>query len=219
MVNKYWQITDKGDPDARRLVDGDLPDLGGRPHYSRVTPGAQLFTRNGQNLVFITADLRAVWVTFRPTPGKATRSDGLDAWECALFRNEGPNLSSALIVEASELSVAIWGQVPRDGLITYVKPEAVRSGNLRRRGKPFSRPPGYCYLKAGWYVPLCVREKCEQRPHGAHASDGKPLLQAPPIRLRHWTEWSFHRDRGGALRRHLTEAKLRVFTRSSLGCA
>lgn len=71
-----WLITDKGDPDARRLVDGELDDLNNVPHYSRQTVGARQFTRNGQNLVFLTADARAVWVTFRPTPGKAVRQDG-----------------------------------------------------------------------------------------------------------------------------------------------
>lgn len=104
---RHWLITDKGDPDARALVDGEVTT--GIPHYSRQSPGSRLFTRNGQNLVFITEDKLAVWVTFRPTPGKATRSDKLDAWECALFRNDGPYKSSVLIREAVLLSCAIWG--------------------------------------------------------------------------------------------------------------
>lgn len=61
-----WLITDKGDQDVRLLAD---------EHYTRQTPGALSFTRNGQNLVFVTPDLLAGWVTFRPTPGKAQRQD------------------------------------------------------------------------------------------------------------------------------------------------
>jgi hypothetical protein len=174
-----WLITDKGDPDARRLVDGEVFGLE-KPHYSRQTPGATMFCRNGQNLVFMTADLRAVWVTFRPTPGKATRTDKLDAWECALFRNEGPLRSSDLIVEAELLSAALWGPVPKDGFITFIKPSAVKSVN-----------PGYCYKCAGWGT------------DGA-ASDGKPRLRAPtrdvvpPL-----SAWAWKGERGGKMRREL----------------
>jgi len=178
----YWLITDKGDPDARRLVDGE--GFNGIPHYSRQSPGARLFTRNGQNLVFMTTDRRAVWVTFRPTPGKATRPDKLDCWECAMFRNESAFgrlvLSSELIREAVELSCAIWGPFPRDGFITYVRPDRVKSRN-----------PGYCYLMAGW-------KRC------GSSSDGKPRFDAPsPAVVRPWFAWSFKEDRGGLLRERL----------------
>ena len=159
-----WLISDKGDPVARRLVDGIT--VNGAPHYSRQTPGAKQWTRNGQNLVFVTANGLAVWCTFRPTPGKATRPDGLDAWECTMFRNEGGGLSSELIQEAHLLSLALWGATPRDGLITFIRPDRVRSRN-----------PGYCYKRAGWAV------------NGA-ARDGKPRLRAPevdPGAVPHWS--------------------------------
>lgn len=178
-----WLITDKGDPDALALVDG--VSFGGKPHYSRQTPGARMFTRNGQNLVFITADSMAAWVTFRPTPGKAKRADKLDAWENALFRNEsgGRHLSSDLIREAVELSVAIWGPLPRDGFITFIKPSAI---------KP-KKDPGYCYLRAGWSI------------DGA-SSDGKPRLRAPnPEHVRGISEWRWKGVRGGKMRRELEE--------------
>lgn len=176
---RIWQITDKGDPDARALVDG--VSVGRPPHYSRQTPGSAMFTRNGQNLVFIAPDALAVWVTFRPTPGKAFRADGLDAWECALFRNEGSYLSSALIREAHVLSIALWGPLPADGLITFVRPDAVASGI-----------PGYCYKRAGW-----KRWGC--------ASDGKPRFRAPRVdgQIPPWREWGWRGERGGKLRRDL----------------
>jgi hypothetical protein len=79
--DRYWLITDKGDPEALALVDGRTDLLYHRngynvPHYSRQNPGTRSFTRNGQNLVFISTDKLAVWVTFRPTPGVAVPPDG-----------------------------------------------------------------------------------------------------------------------------------------------
>jgi hypothetical protein len=192
-THTHGLITDKGDPDALALVDG--VSFGGKPHYSRQTPGARSFTRNGQNLVFVTRDARATWVTFRPTPGKAERKDGLDAWECALFRNEGGILSSKLIREAVDLSIALWGPWPCDGFITYVKPECVKTG----------RPGGvvgYCYKRAGW--------KRVKRADGTYAtsSDGKPMFRAPLPRRNYYElslarqagEWEWKEGRGGRLR-------------------
>lgn len=180
-----WRITDKGDSDARKLVDGEVFNLN-KPHYSRQTPGAAQFTRNGQNLVFLTPDVRAVWVTFRPTPSRAVRPDGLDGWECALFRNEsafgGQVLSSELITEAVELSFAIWGTPGLDGFFTFIKPECVKSVN-----------PGYCYKKAGWKL-------------SGHSKDGKPRYTSPaPLHVRSVYEWGFKGERGGKLRREIDE--------------
>ncbi len=173
-----WLITDKGDPDALALVDG--VSINAAPHYSRQQPGTRSFTRNGQNLVFITPDRLAVWVTFRPTPGKATRTDKLDAWENALFRNEGPYLSSDMIREAVALSYALWTPQPVDGFITYIKPGATKC-----------EIPGYCYRRAGW------------RRWGS-AADGKPRLRAPrPTAFWDWRHWSFKENRGGLLRERL----------------
>jgi len=173
-----WLITDKGDPEARNIVDGVGFD--GKPHYSRQTPGAAMFTRNGQNLVFITRDKLAAWVTWRPTPGKAVRKDGLNAWENALFCNRGELLSSSLIREATELSCAIWGPFPPDGFITYIKSDAVKT-----------EIKGYCYRRAGW------------RRVGA-SKDGKPMLRAPrPKSIGHWSNWEWNGERGGKLRNYL----------------
>lgn len=186
----HWLITDKGDPDARRLVDGE--SIGASPHYSRQTPGSRLFTRNGQNLVFMTDDLFAVWVTFRPTPGVAHRSDRLDAWECALFRNEGSIRSSDLIREAVELSISLWGPPPSDGIITFIKPSCVGKGNL-------FHVVGYCYRRAGWK-------------RWGESSDGKPRFRAPtPKTIRPYQTWKWKGDRGGKLRQRLINEKGDLF--------
>lgn len=63
--------------------------------------------------------------------------DGQEGVNCAVFRNEGPLLSSELIREADALARDRW---PGERHYTYVDPGAVRSTN-----------PGYCFLRAGWH--------------------------------------------------------------------
>ena len=169
----HWLITDRGDPEAWALADR---------HYTRQTKGARSFVRNGQSLIFVTRCGQAAWVSFRPTPGKANRWDGRNAFECALFRNESLILSSILVHEARHLTAALWGTAP-DGLITWVKPSALRSRNNN---------PGACYKKDGW------------RHVETSLVDHKPMLLAPPTPILDWRLWSFKERRGGMLRLMLT---------------
>lgn len=79
---------------------------------------------------------------------RSPRCDALFAWRrfidssgqrgvnCAIFRNEGPELSSTLIREAVALA---WQRWPGERLYTYVNPKAIRSTN-----------PGACFRKANW---------------------------------------------------------------------
>jgi hypothetical protein len=82
-------------------------------------------------MVLLTTDGRAlfVWRKFRS-------DDGQEGINCAIFRNEGPKLSSGLILEAEPLA---WRRWPGERLYTYVNPKKVKSTN-----------PGYCFLMAGW---------------------------------------------------------------------
>lgn len=174
-MRRRWLITDKGDQRARILADG---------HYTRQSPGNRQFTRNGQNLVFLTKCCGAVWVTFRPTPGVAKRMDGLDAWECSLFRNTTGLLSSALVEEATLLTLAPWGWPPKDGLITSVDVDKTRP----------KKDPGRCYLMAGW-VPF------------GEDSRGRPRFKmARPHTMPDRRDWRWLGERGGKLRRELEAA-------------
>lgn len=120
-----WIVTHKGDRACRLLADR---------HYSRQRVGALMFTRPGRNLVLRTPVGDAVWVTW-----SGIRDDGLQAWECTIFRNESSNLSSDMIRAAVTATIAEWGQPPPDGIITYVDKSKVRSRN-----------PGFCFLSAGF---------------------------------------------------------------------
>lgn len=120
-----WLVTHKGDRACRLLADR---------HYSRQHVGAPMFTRPGHNLVLRTAAADAVWVTW-----SGIRDDGLQAWECTIFRNESEYLSSGMIQSAVAATLAEWGEPPPDGIITYVDQSRVRSSN-----------PGFCFLSAGF---------------------------------------------------------------------
>lgn len=61
---------------------------------------------------------------------------GQEGVNCAVFRNEGPVLSSELIRQADAIADFVW---PRERHYTYVDPKAVRSTN-----------PGFCFVAAGW---------------------------------------------------------------------
>jgi len=83
-------------------------------------------------MVLLTVDCGALFIWRK----QLWRSDGQQGIECAVFRNEGSERSSSLILEAEALAWARW---PDERLFTYVQPNAIRSSN-----------PGYCFLQAGW---------------------------------------------------------------------
>lgn len=114
-----WTLINKGDHRALQLADR---------HYTRQKPGSNQFCRPGKNLVLLTEDEKALWVTWN-----GIRDDGWDAWECTLFRNEGNYLSSHLIVLALGITRHLWGEPPADGMITYVG-EHLRGGCFHAAG-------------------------------------------------------------------------------------
>lgn len=124
-----WRVTTRLDPVVLALADR---------HYSRRHPGKGQVGPPGRKVVLVTPCGRAAWLSHWPNAGLAY--DGLDAWRCTLFRNEGAGLSSELIVAAMELTARVWAERPADGWITWVDTRKVRSSN-----------PGYCFLRAGWW--------------------------------------------------------------------
>jgi hypothetical protein len=128
-----WTVRHRFDRAAAALADR---------HYSRERVGSPQVGGPGFLLVLVTPCERAVWITKRhseDTEAPRVLADGLDAYRCAIFRNEGAGLSSTLIVEAVRLTERLWGPPPVDGWATYVDDGAVRSTN-----------PGYCFKLAGW---------------------------------------------------------------------
>ena len=122
----YWLISHDMNPKAQELADR---------HYSRKTPGSKKgFIGPGEKLVLLspTGDALFTWLRSRAD----YRGDKIDGVNCTIFRNEGPVLSSKLILEAEKFAHDRW---PGLKLFTYVSKAKVKSKN-----------PGWCFMKAGW---------------------------------------------------------------------
>ena len=126
-----WTQTGKRDRGACALADR---------HYSRRKPGTPQFMPPGQTLVLVGTN--RVWGWWRPHPRAGIRAmNNLDGWTCTIFRNEGPMLSSTLILGAECMLVVKIGECGPDGMLTYVWDAKIRSVN-----------PGACFKAAGWRV-------------------------------------------------------------------
>lgn len=132
----YWMLTNRTDEDARKLADR---------HYSRKHPGATEFCPPGHNIVLISPEKDALWVSHRPAPKanlKRPRFDGFDYWDNPYFRNENKaNKSSEMIREAIAITLYFWGElIPVDGFHSFINPKRI---DVRSR-------PGECFLWAGF---------------------------------------------------------------------
>ena len=131
LPGQHWYPVKDGDRRATALYER---------HYSAVNLKARKRTGDpriagmGEKLILLTPDCRALfgWRKFTRGPDLA----GQEGVCCFVFRNEGPYLSSALILEAEQLA---WRRWPGERLFTYINPRNIRSTN-----------PGYCFKKAGW---------------------------------------------------------------------
>lgn len=108
-------------------------------HYSRGKIGSPQFVAPGRNLVLLTPDASALWVTVIHD-AETTKHAWPGAWECSMFRNEGPDLSSELILEAVAATRWKYGEPPAVGMITFV--DAARTRH--------KRDPGRCFVRAGF---------------------------------------------------------------------
>lgn len=126
-ASEHWCLTRDGDPYGYDIS---------RRHYSTRHYRAQrqrLFVGPGKKLVLLSKDGTAlfVWLQF-----KDACQPSQTGYCCSIFRNEGNELSSSLIIEAVEIVFDRWG---RARCYTLVNASKVRSSN-----------PGCCFKKAGW---------------------------------------------------------------------
>jgi hypothetical protein len=123
---KYWRGVKDGNPFALEIYER---------HYSvrqyKDNRVRKLFCGPGEKLVLITENMDALFVW-----RKFIDDSGQDGVNCAVFRNEGPILSSLLIMEAEKIARRRWGN---ERFYTYVNIRKIKSSN-----------PGYCFLCAGW---------------------------------------------------------------------
>lgn len=127
-ITEHWRIAKDGDPAGLDLYERHYSS-----HKYRDGRARKLFCGPGEKLVLMDAGGDAVFVWRRFLENGRTEPIGIN---CAVFRNEGPVLSSLLILEAERVA---WCRWPGERLYTYVDPNAVASAN-----------PGYCFKVAGW---------------------------------------------------------------------
>lgn len=125
-----WYRSNRFDPRALPLADR---------HYNRRKIGSPQFVPPGRNVVLLTRDADALWVTSWPF-AEYVRHAWPGAWVNSLFRNESPALASELILEAVAVTRSVFGEPPELGLVTFVDERKVRP----------NRQPGRIYLRAGF---------------------------------------------------------------------
>lgn len=126
--SSLWVAVKDGHPLGKVIFDRHYS----RRHYQdgRKT---MLYVGPGEKLVLIGRDGQSLFV-WRKFISEAKDQTGIN---CAVFRNEGPELSSSLVREADAIADARW---PGERHYTYVDAAKVRH----------KRDPGRCFLKAGW---------------------------------------------------------------------
>lgn len=121
-----WIVARDGNDTARCLFQLHYSY---RPYKDGRRP--MLFVGPGEKLVLLRHDASALFVWRRFISG-----DSQEGVNCAVFRNEGEELSSQLIREADAIADERW---PGERHYTYVNPRKIRSTN-----------PGFCFKVAGW---------------------------------------------------------------------
>jgi len=111
--------------------DCEMSELADR-HYSRQSYGARQFMPNGSKIVLRNSQGTILfgWCF------EKFRIDNQRGYNCTIFRNESPRLSSEVILEAEQFAVDRWGP---GRAFTFIDPKKVKSSN-----------PGCCFKLAGW---------------------------------------------------------------------
>ena len=133
LIGSGWMEMRDGDDSCRAIFER---------HYSRYIYAdgrkSKLFVGPGGKRVLMRADGSALfaWRKFKSDAGEM----GVN---CAIFRNEGDELASALILEAESFARDKWPTETR--YYTYINPAEVKPTMFR--GFPVW---GWCFYKAGW---------------------------------------------------------------------
>lgn len=146
MIDGHWLPSHRADPRALALYLRHYSARKNAPYRRRRSLN---FVGPGVPMVLLTRGCDALFVWLKNTVERYDHQEGII---CAVFRNEGPLLSSILVAEADDLA---WGKWPGERHFTYVDPAEVRR----------KRDPGRCFRKAGW------------RPTGDLSQDGKVILE------------------------------------------
>ena len=129
-----WQLSHRADKEALPLADR---------HYNRQKIGSPQFVPPGRCLVLLSKNKDAIWVTSYPI-AKYVKHAWAGAWVNSLFRKEGPERASDMIIEAVWLTKQKWDPPPQ-GIVSFVDPK--HTPGILLRGH---RIHGFSYWKAGF---------------------------------------------------------------------
>ncbi len=127
-IDGHWIGVLDGDPRAVSIFERHYSVVNKRADHQRYGMSGP-----GQSMTLMTVACDALFIWLMNTVERYDKQEGVN---CTVFRNEGPTLSSVLILEAEELA---WGRWPGQRLFTYVWDAKVKSVN-----------PGYCFKQSGW---------------------------------------------------------------------
>jgi hypothetical protein len=129
-----WHDSHRADKEALPLADR---------HYNRQKIGSPQFVPPGRCIVLLSEDKKALWVTSWPI-AQYVKHQWAGAWINSLFRNEGTERSSDLILAAIRKTREKW-EPPPLGIVSFVDPRHVPGVMMRG-----VRIYGFCYWKAGF---------------------------------------------------------------------
>jgi len=135
VIDAFWLPVRRTDPRAYGLY---------RRHYSAEKNlryrqyGNTNVAGPAETMVLLTVCCRALFVWIRNTIERWDHQAGVN---CAIFRNEGAGLSSALIEEADRLA---WQRWPGERHWTYIDGARTHARRSKRA------QPGECFRRAGW---------------------------------------------------------------------
>lgn len=142
-----------------QVLDGNLTaEALYRRHYSRRSGERKkrgLIVGPDEKMVLLWPDARALFAWRK----ERHRKDSQAGVNCAVFRNEGPELSSTLIRAADDIA---WERWPGERHFTFVDAQKT----TRRRSA--KAEPGACFIHAGW------------RPCGTTKDRGLSILERLP---------------------------------------
>jgi hypothetical protein len=130
LLAETWIEVKDGNDTGRSIFDGHYS----RRHY-RDGRKPKLYVGPGEKLVLISPDALALLIWRKFIDDCSIPQTGIN---CAVFRNEGTQLSSDLVREADRIAWVRWPEERRH--YTYVDPFKT----------VWKRQPGWCFLKAGW---------------------------------------------------------------------
>src|SRR3546814_8574211 len=116
----HWTLSNRADPEGVKIADR---------HYNRQKIGSPQFVPPGRCAVLINTKSPSLWVTSWPF-AQYVKHAWAGAWVNSLFRHEGQELASDLILDAVAATRCVWDPLELR-MITFVDPKTTPGTGVR----------------------------------------------------------------------------------------